>query len=192
MAAAAAAAANPAPPIDVGFPRTYAQHWVTGRQLGRGAFGVTCEAHRAPCAADCLDLPALAAVKIVPKARLASAADVAAIQREAAVMARLAPHRHIVALLGAFEDDADVYLVQTLCAGGELYARLVNGTAYAEADAARAMRALMDALAHAHQKVPPQAMRCACCGCARQAADARAAAAAGRLLPGREARESAV
>jgi serine/threonine protein kinase len=163
--AAAAVSALPPPPllpppvaVDVGFARTYDAHWVTGRELGRGTFAVTCEATRAPvattvtAAAAAAPQPERAAVKIIPKSLLARPEDVAAVQREAAVMARLAPHRHIVTLLGAYEDDTRVYIVQSLCSGGELFARIAAAGAFAEADATRAVRAMMEALAHAHRK----------------------------------------
>jgi serine/threonine protein kinase len=143
---------------------------------------VTCEATRAPGAAVSAVAPERAAVKIISKSRLASAGDVAAIRREAAVMTAITPHPNIVSLFGAFEDDAAVYLVQTLCSGGELFTRIAAAGAYAEADAASTVRDIMKALAHAHLKARAGLHRCL-----RARSNARERGCAGRRVPGREA-----
>ena len=60
--AAPAGAPGCAAAVDLGFARDYAAHWVTGRELGRGGFGVTHEATRAPGDGGGEDAPRRAAV----------------------------------------------------------------------------------------------------------------------------------
>ena len=130
--------------MDCGFPRTYEANWTTGRVLGRGACGVVHEA--TPVAGGtCVET---AAVKVIRKDRLLSAA---AVRNEVAVMARLTETRcpNAVMLLGAFEDAAHVYLVQTLCTGGDVYTHVAS-RAYTERDAAACVASVCNAVAHAH------------------------------------------
>lgn len=130
--------------VDLGYSRDFAQRWILGRVLGRGAFGVV---HECTAAAPAKAPVLTAAVKVLNKARLVSPD---AVRREVAVMQRLGHHPHTVGLFDVCEDDANVYLVLSLCAGGELFSRVAAGGAYTESDAATVVRSVCAALAHAH------------------------------------------
>ena len=130
--------------MDCGFPRTYEANWSTGRVLGRGACGVVHEATRV----STLQGVDRAAVKVLRKDRMQS---VAAVSNEVSIMARLTETGcpHAVLLLGAYEDEAHVYVVESLCAGGDVYTH-VAAKLYSERDAAGCVAAVCTAVAHAH------------------------------------------
>ncbi|KAF8820911.1 calcium-dependent protein kinase CDPK2 [Cardiosporidium cionae] len=71
------------------------------------------------------------------------------IHREINIMYQL-KHPNVVKLYDTLEDDEFVYLVMEYCAGGELFHRLTNGTAYSEVLACRTMRQILQAVAHCH------------------------------------------
>jgi len=61
-------------------------------------------------------------------------------------------HPHIAKLLNAYEEEESVSLVMELCHGGELFDRLKEVGHFPEAEAARWIRQILDAVAHIHAK----------------------------------------
>jgi len=59
-------------------------------------------------------------------------------------------HPYIVRLLHVFRNDRRIYIVQELCAGGELFDAIVARVRYSEEDARQVMRAIMEAVSYAH------------------------------------------
>ncbi len=57
---------------------------------------------------------------------------------------------HVVSLKGAYEDVRAVYLVMEVCAGGELFNRIVELGHYSEAKAAALFRTMLRVLHHCH------------------------------------------
>ena len=97
------------------------------------------------------------ACKRIPKSRMASAWDVAEIQREAHVLRCLAgQHGNVVQLHEAVEDDRAVYLVTEQCEGGELFDKIVKdgggGTSggLREEEAAHLFRQIVSAIQYCH------------------------------------------
>ncbi|RLN73270.1 hypothetical protein BBJ28_00023919 [Nothophytophthora sp. Chile5] len=112
--------------LEFGLPRTFHTKYEFGEKLGEGAFGqVFCvlplqqEAHRSELQ---LDL----AVKVVPKARVVSRKDYAALKQEGRMMVLLGGTLNVVHFFGAYEDDVNVYLVMERCMGGDASARLYS------------------------------------------------------------------
>lgn len=71
-------------------------------------------------------------------------------RREGEIM-RLATHPSIVQLLDLVEDDHNIYYVQELCEGGEIFDRIVRDGTLTEADAARVFEAAVRAIDYLHQ-----------------------------------------
>ena len=56
----------------------------------------------------------------------------------------VSPHRTVACLKGVHEDRAAVHIVMELCAGGELFQRIVSKGTFSEADAARHFRTMVE------------------------------------------------
>lgn len=77
--------------------------------------------------------------------------DIDDVRREVQIMHHLAGDPNVVKLKGAFEDKAAVHLVMELCAGGELFDRIVAKGSYSEKDAAAMCRTIVKVVAHCHR-----------------------------------------
>ncbi|KAM3293182.1 hypothetical protein ACQJBY_036632 [Aegilops geniculata] len=107
-----------------------------GKELGRGQFGVThlCT-HRST--------GEKLACKTIAKRKLANKEDVEDVRREVQIMYHLSGQPNIVDLRGAYEDKHNVHLVMELCAGGELFDRIIAKGHYTERAAAALLRAIV-------------------------------------------------
>ncbi|KAK4435424.1 Calcium-dependent protein kinase [Sesamum alatum] len=104
-----------------------------GRELGRGQFGVThLVTHRVTRQTF--------ACKSIATRKLVTPDDV---RREVQIMHHLAGHRNIVELKEVFEDRNYVHLVMELCAGGELFDRIIAKGHYSERAAAGLCRQIV-------------------------------------------------
>mmetsp|Transcript_30567 Transcript_30567/g.97574 ORF Transcript_30567/g.97574 Transcript_30567/m.97574 type:complete len:549 (+) Transcript_30567:129-1775(+) len=120
-----------------------AEHYTLGRVLGRGQFGVTKLAtHRAT--GDQY------ACKSISKRKLTCKDDIEDVRREVAIMYHLAGHPNIVTLKGAYEDKHSVHLVMELCAGGELFERIIKRGHYSERQASYLIRVILRIVSHCH------------------------------------------
>ena len=124
---------------DTGFHHEYR----VGKELGRGQFGITylCEQR---------STKAQYAVKTVKKRSLTSLDSVDDTKREVAILKRLSGHENIVQLRGVFEDDENIYICMELCAGGELFDKIIAKGHYAEKDAATLVRQMLNVVAECH------------------------------------------
>ncbi|EYU23402.1 hypothetical protein ABFS82_01G066800 [Erythranthe guttata] len=114
-----------------------------GRELGRGQFGVThLVTHRETRRAF--------ACKSIAVRKLAAPDDAAAVRREVQIMHHLTGHRNIVELREVFEDRRHVHLVMDLCAGGELFERIVSKGHYSERGAAGLCRQIVTVVHACH------------------------------------------
>ncbi|CAO2837691.1 unnamed protein product [Amaranthus hypochondriacus] len=114
-----------------------------GRELGRGQFGVTyLVTHKQS------KLPF--ACKAIATRNLLNQDDIDDVRREVQIMHHLTGHRNIVELKGAFEDRHYVNLVMELCAGGELFDRIIAKGHYSEREAAKLFRQIVTVVYNCH------------------------------------------
>jgi len=110
--------------------------YTIGKELGRGQFGVT---HLCTCKKTSKQF----ACKTIAKRKLANKDDIEDVRREVQIMHHLAGQQNIVELKGAFEDKHSVHLVMELCAGGELFDRIIAKGHYTERAAASLLRTIV-------------------------------------------------
>lgn len=119
------------------------QHYTLGRELGRGQFGVT---HLATHKGT----QELYACKSIAKRKLTNREDVEDVRREVQIMHHLAGQENVVELKAAFEDKHSVHLVMELCAGGELFDRIIQRGHYSERAAAGLCRTIVQVVQTCH------------------------------------------
>ncbi|KAF2297898.1 hypothetical protein GH714_004882 [Hevea brasiliensis] len=125
------------PMVDV--RKTYA----FGRELGRGQFGVTyLVTHK--------ETKQQFACKSITTRKLINRDDIEDVRREVQIMHHLTGHRNIVELKGAYEDRHSVNLVMELCAGGELFDRIIAKGHYSEREAANLFRQIVTVVHYCH------------------------------------------
>ncbi|KAK3162240.1 hypothetical protein QOZ80_1BG0087250 [Eleusine coracana subsp. coracana] len=117
--------------------------YTVGKELGRGQFGVTslCT-HKATGERF--------ACKTIAKRKLSTKEDVEDVRREVQIMYHLAGQPNIVELKGAYEDKQSVHLVMELCAGGELFDRIIAKGKYTEREAAALLRTIVEIVHTCH------------------------------------------
>ncbi|CAI5468453.1 unnamed protein product [Closterium sp. Yama58-4] len=118
-------------------------HFTIGRELGRGQFGVTYL---------CTDKSTgeQYACKSIAKRKLVTAEDVEDVKREVAIMHHLVDHPNVVKMKGAYEDKHSVHIVMELCAGGELFDRIIARGHYSERAAANLIRTVVSVVEYCH------------------------------------------
>ncbi|BAF21689.1 calcium-dependent protein kinase 19 isoform X1 [Oryza sativa Japonica Group] len=114
-----------------------------GKELGRGQFGVTYL---------CTEIASgkQYACKSISKRKLVSKADKEDIRREIQIMQHLSGQQNIVEFRGAYEDKSNVHVVMELCAGGELFDRIIAKGHYSERAAATICRAVVNVVNICH------------------------------------------
>ncbi|KAL3519470.1 hypothetical protein ACH5RR_017619 [Cinchona calisaya] len=118
-------------------------HYSLGRELGKGQFGVTylcteiSTGHKYAC-------------KSILKRKLVSKNDKEDMKREIQIMQHLSGQPNIVEFKGAYEDRQSVHIVMELCAGGELFDRIVSRGHYSEKDAAELTRQIVNVVHICH------------------------------------------
>ncbi|XP_057963614.1 calcium-dependent protein kinase 26 [Malania oleifera] len=103
--------------------------YTLGRKLGQGQFGITYLCKEISTGIEF-------ACKSISKRKLISKEDVEDVRREIQIMHHLAGHKNIVTIKGAYEDQHYVHIVMELCAGGELFDRIIQRGHYTERKAA--------------------------------------------------------
>ncbi|KAI4326874.1 hypothetical protein L6164_019399 [Bauhinia variegata] len=117
--------------------------FIFGRELGRGQFGVTyLVTHKFT--------KEQFACKSIATRKLINQDDVDDIRREVQIMHHLTGHRNIVELKGAYEDRHSVNLIMELCAGGELFDRIIAKGHYSERAAANLCRQIVTVVHNCH------------------------------------------
>ncbi|KDO76378.1 hypothetical protein CISIN_1g010013mg [Citrus sinensis] len=117
--------------------------YIFGRELGRGQFGVTyLVTHK--------DTKQQFACKSISSRKLINRDDVEDVRREVQIMHHLTGHRNIVELKGAYEDRHSVNLIMDLCAGGELFDRIIAKGHYSERAAANLCRQMVTVVHYCH------------------------------------------
>ena len=114
-----------------------------GKELGRGQFGVT---HLCTHKATGEQF----ACKTIAKRKLVNKEDIEDVRREVQIMHHLTGQPNIVELKGAYEDKHSVHLVMELCAGGELFDRIIAKGHYTERAAASLLRTIVQIVHTCH------------------------------------------
>ncbi|KAI4308003.1 hypothetical protein L6164_031122 [Bauhinia variegata] len=119
------------------------QQYTIGKELGRGQFGVTylCTENSTGRRYAC---------KSISKRKLSSRADREDVKREIQIMQHLSGQPNIVEFKGAYEDKQSVHLVMELCAGGELFDRIIAKGHYSERAAASICRQIVNVVHICH------------------------------------------
>lgn len=114
-----------------------------GRRLGQGQFGTTylCVEKSTGKQYAC---------KSIAKRKLTAEEDVEDVRREIQIMHHLAGHPNVVTIKGAYEDITSVHLVMELCAGGELFDRIVKRGHFSERKAADLTRTIVGVVEACH------------------------------------------
>lgn len=117
--------------------------YTIGKELGRGQFGVTylCTSKQTGEQFAC---------KTIAKRKLANKEDIEDVRREVQIMYHLTGQANIVELKGAYEDKHSVHLVMELCAGGELFDRIIAKGHYTERAAASLLRTIVQIVHTCH------------------------------------------
>ncbi|KAL2322655.1 hypothetical protein Fmac_027034 [Flemingia macrophylla] len=119
------------------------QFYTLGKELGRGQFGVTYL-----CTENSTGLQY--ACKSISKRKLVSKSDKEDIKREIQIMQHLSGQPNIVEFKGAYEDKHSVHVVMELCAGGELFDRIIAKGHYSERAAASICRQIVNVVHICH------------------------------------------
>ncbi|CAL0332007.1 unnamed protein product [Lupinus luteus] len=114
-----------------------------GRQLGRGQFGVThLVTHKST--------KEQFACKSIATRKLIHTEDIDDVRREVQIMHHLTGHGNVVELKAAYEDRYSVKLIMELCAGGELFGRIIKKGYYSERAAANLCRQIVTVVHDCH------------------------------------------
>nr|AAD17800.1 Ca2+-dependent protein kinase [Mesembryanthemum crystallinum] len=118
-------------------------YYTLGRELGRGQFGVTylCTDKKTGQQYAC---------KSISKKKLVTKADKDDMRREIQIMQHMSGQPNIVEFKGAYEDKTSVNLVMELCAGGELFDRIIAKGHYSEKAAATMLRQIVNVVHVCH------------------------------------------
>ncbi|MCE2055425.1 Calcium-dependent protein kinase 20 [Datura stramonium] len=114
-----------------------------GRKLGQGQFGTTF------LCVDKVHGKELAC-KTIAKRKLNTEEDVEDVRREIHIMHHLAGHPSVVQIVEAYEDAVEVHVVMELCAGGELFDRILQRGHYSEKKAAELARVIVGVVEACH------------------------------------------
>lgn len=114
-----------------------------GRKLGQGQFGTTFLCVEKETGKEF-------ACKSIAKRKLISEEDVEDVRREIQIMHHLAGHPNVISIVGAYEDAIAVHVVMELCAGGELFDRIIQRGHYTERKAAELARIIVGVVEACH------------------------------------------
>ncbi|KAL5198199.1 hypothetical protein ABZP36_001711 [Zizania latifolia] len=117
--------------------------YTLGKRLGQGQFGTTYQ---------CVEKATgkVFACKSIAKRKLLTEEDVEDVRREIQIMHHLAGHPNVISIVGAYEDAVAVHLVMELCAGGELFDRIIQRGHYSEKAAAQLARLIIGVVEACH------------------------------------------
>ncbi|GAA0146630.1 non-receptor serine/threonine protein kinase [Lithospermum erythrorhizon] len=114
-----------------------------GRKLGQGQFGTTFLCVEKATGKDY-------ACKSIAKWKLLTDEDVEDVRREIQIMHHLAGHPNVISIKGAYEDAVAVHVVMEICAGGELFDRIIQRGHYTERKAAELTRTIVGVVEACH------------------------------------------
>ncbi|KAK4284007.1 hypothetical protein QN277_000898 [Acacia crassicarpa] len=121
----------------------FKEFYILGRKLGQGQFGTTFLCVEKATGREY-------ACKSMAKRKLVTAEDVEDVRREIQIMHHLAGHPNVISIKGAYEDAVAVHVVMELCAGGELFDRIIQRGHYTERKAANLIRTIVGVVEACH------------------------------------------
>uniref|UniRef100_A0A803NUF9 non-specific serine/threonine protein kinase n=1 Tax=Cannabis sativa TaxID=3483 RepID=A0A803NUF9_CANSA len=119
------------------------EFYTFGKKLGQGQFGTTFLCVEKATGKEY-------ACKSIAKRKLVTDDDVEDVRREIQIMHHLAGHPNVISIKGAYEDAVAVHVVMELCAGGELFDRIIQRGHYTERKAADLTRTIVGVLEACH------------------------------------------
>lgn len=114
-----------------------------GKKLGQGQFGTTFLCVEKATGKEY-------ACKSIAKRKLLTDEDVEDVRREIQIMHHLKGHPNVISIKGAYEDVVAVHVVMELCAGGELFDRIIKRGHYTERKAAELTRTIVGVVEACH------------------------------------------
>ncbi|KAG9445242.1 hypothetical protein H6P81_016582 [Aristolochia fimbriata] len=123
--------------------RNLKEIYTLGRKLGQGQFGTTYLCIEKATGKEF-------ACKSISKRKLTTPDDVEDVRREIQIMHHLAGHPNVISIIGAYEDAVAVHVVMELCAGGELFDRIIQRGHYSERMAADLARVIVSVVEACH------------------------------------------
>lgn len=148
IAAAAAVAVSASTPLKPSWVLPYKTQnlqslYFIGKKLGQGQFGTTylCTEKSTGTHYAC---------KSIPKKKLICKEDYDDVWREIQIMHHLSEHPNVVRIKGTYEDYLYVHIVMELCAGGELFDRIVQKGQYSEREAAKLIKTIVGVVEACH------------------------------------------
>lgn len=119
------------------------EEYQIGRKLGQGQYGITylCTHKSSGTHFAC---------KSIPKRKLVCKEDYDDVLREIQIMHHLSEHPHVVQIKATYEDSVFVHLVMELCAGGELFDRIIQRGHYSERQAAHLIKIIVGVVEACH------------------------------------------
>ncbi|GAB2295780.1 Calcium-dependent protein kinase 20 [Dionaea muscipula] len=114
-----------------------------GRKLGQGQFGTTFLCVEKATGTEF-------ACKSIAKRKLTTIEDVEDVRREIQIMHHVAGNPNVIQIVGAYEDAIAVHVVMELCAGGELFDRIIQRGHYTERKAAELARIIVRVVESCH------------------------------------------
>ncbi|XP_047341256.1 calcium-dependent protein kinase 1-like [Impatiens glandulifera] len=114
-----------------------------GKKLGQGQFGTTFLCVEKATGKEY-------ACKSIAKRKLLTDEDVEDVRREIQIMHHLSGNPNVIAIKGAYEDAVAVHLVMEICAGGELFDRIIKRGHYTERKAAELTRTIVGVVEACH------------------------------------------
>ena len=121
----------------------FKEFYTFGRKLGQGQFGTTFLCVEKATGKEY-------ACKSIAKRKLVTDEDVEDVRREIQIMHHLAGHPNVISIEGAYEDAVAVHVVMELCAGGELFDRIIKRGHYTERKAAQLTRTIVGVVEACH------------------------------------------
>lgn len=119
------------------------EFYALGKKLGQGQFGITFLCMEKSTGKHF-------ACKSIAKRKLLTDDDVEDVRREIQIMHHLAGHTNVISIKGAYEDAVAVHVVMELCAGGELFDRIIKRGHYTERKAAELTRTIVGVVETCH------------------------------------------
>ncbi|XP_043815376.1 calcium-dependent protein kinase 20 isoform X2 [Manihot esculenta] len=114
-----------------------------GRKLGQGQFGTTYLCIEKATGREF-------ACKSIAKRKLTVDDDVEDVRREIRIMHHLEGHPNVIKIFDAYEDAVAVHVLMELCAGGELFDRIIQKGHYTERKAAELARVIVGVVEACH------------------------------------------
>lgn len=121
----------------------FKEYYSLGKKLGQGQFGTTYMCVEKATGKEY-------ACKSIAKRKLVTEEDVEDVRREIQIMHHLAGHPNVISIKGAYEDAVAVQVVMELCAGGELFDRIIQRGHYTERKAAELTRTIVGVVEACH------------------------------------------